>query len=95
MRLLRGLGRFWYDFVIGDDWKIAAAVLAALTVAGVLAVAGVPAGVLAPLAAGLVAVAFLTALAVDTQTRRSANHTQLPSTTPDNSNTHRMSPPTA
>jgi hypothetical protein len=69
MRLLRGFGRFWYDFVIGDDWKVAAAVLAALAVAGVLVVAGVPAPVLAPLAAGLVAVAFLTALAVDTRHR--------------------------
>lgn len=29
-RLLRSFGRFWYDFVIGDDWKIAAAVAAAL-----------------------------------------------------------------
>lgn len=27
-RLLRSFGRFWYDFVIGDDWKIAAAVAA-------------------------------------------------------------------
>jgi hypothetical protein len=69
VRLLRGFGRFWYDFVIGDDWKVAAAVLAALAVAGVLVVAGVPAPVLAPLAAGLVAVAFLIALAVDTRRR--------------------------
>lgn len=33
MSLLRGFARFWYDFVIGDDWKIAA-VVAAVLVAG-------------------------------------------------------------
>jgi hypothetical protein len=30
VRLLRSFGRFWYDFIIGDDWKIAAAVVVAL-----------------------------------------------------------------
>jgi hypothetical protein len=23
MRLVRGFGAFWYDFIVGDDWKIA------------------------------------------------------------------------
>jgi hypothetical protein len=26
MRLLAGFARFWWDFVIGDDWRIAAGV---------------------------------------------------------------------
>lgn len=69
MRLLRGFVRFWYDFVVGDDWKIAAAVLVALTVAAALLVARLPAAMLPPLAAGLIAVAFLAALAVDTRRR--------------------------
>ena len=30
MRLLKSFGRFWYEFIIGDDWKIAAAVVVAL-----------------------------------------------------------------
>jgi hypothetical protein len=30
MRHLRGFGRFWFDFVVGDDWRIAAGVVAAL-----------------------------------------------------------------
>ncbi len=30
MTVLRGVGRFVYDFVIGDDWKIAAGVVGAL-----------------------------------------------------------------
>ena len=31
------MGRFWYDFVVGDDWRIAAGVVAALGL-GALAV---------------------------------------------------------
>jgi hypothetical protein len=29
MRQLRTLGRFWWDFVVGDEWRIAAAVAVA------------------------------------------------------------------
>jgi hypothetical protein len=32
MSLLRSFGRFWYDFVVGDDWKIAVGVVLALAV---------------------------------------------------------------
>ena len=32
MRFLKSLGQFWYDFIIGDDWKIAVAVVLALAV---------------------------------------------------------------
>lgn len=32
MSLLVGFARFWYDFIIGDDWTIAAAVVVALVV---------------------------------------------------------------
>jgi hypothetical protein len=42
-RRLRAVGRFWYAFIVGDDWRIAVAVVAALAVTGVLAVAGLPA----------------------------------------------------
>jgi len=34
---LRNFGRFWYDFVIGDDWRLAAGAVLALGLAGVLA----------------------------------------------------------
>jgi hypothetical protein len=27
---LRAFGRFWYDFIVGDDWRIAVGVAAAL-----------------------------------------------------------------
>jgi hypothetical protein len=36
MKFLKSFGQFWYDFIIGDDWKIAVAVVLAL---GVLAAA--------------------------------------------------------
>ncbi|HKF33613.1 MAG TPA: hypothetical protein VKB37_14700 [Jatrophihabitantaceae bacterium] len=32
MERLRAFGRFWYDFVIGDDWRIAVGVVAALAI---------------------------------------------------------------
>ena len=32
MKYVKAFGQFWYDFVIGDDWKIAAAVVIALGV---------------------------------------------------------------
>ena len=33
---LRAFGAFWYDFVIGDDWRGAAAVVLALALTAVL-----------------------------------------------------------
>jgi hypothetical protein len=35
---MKAFARFWYDFIIGDDWKIAAAVVAALVVLGAVVV---------------------------------------------------------
>ncbi|MEU4295622.1 hypothetical protein AB0E63_46030 [Kribbella sp. NPDC026596] len=32
MKFLKSFGQFWYDFIIGDDWKIAVAVVLALVV---------------------------------------------------------------
>lgn len=65
-RLLRGFGRFWYDFIIGDDPKIALAVLLVLTVGGVLAgPAGVSSRTLTAGLAALLLLAFATVMAVD------------------------------
>ena len=36
MRYIMGFGAFWYDFIIGDDWTIAAAVVVALAVMAAL-----------------------------------------------------------
>jgi hypothetical protein len=65
MTVLRGIGRFVYDFVVGDDWKIAAGVVGALLVGALLLVADVPPEVTALVTAGLVGAAFTAAMVVD------------------------------
>lgn len=54
MARLRAFGAFWYDFVIGDDWRVAVAVVLALAVTFGLSRAGLPAWWVAPV--GVVAV---------------------------------------
>ncbi len=65
-RFVRGFGRFWYDFIVGDDPKIAVAVVVVLVLGAVLVgVAGATGtGVVAGLAA-LLLVAFTIAMLVD------------------------------
>lgn len=36
MNLLKAFGNFWYDFLIGDDWKIAAYVVGVMVAVGLL-----------------------------------------------------------
>jgi hypothetical protein len=49
---LKAFGLFWYDFIIGDDWRVAALVGAGLAVTAlVVHVAGVNAWWLLPLCA--------------------------------------------
>jgi hypothetical protein len=56
MRALRAFGAFWYDFVVGDDWRLFAGVVVALAATAALAGAGVPAWwFMPPAAAGLLA----------------------------------------
>ena len=51
MRFVVGFARFWWDFIVGDDWKIAAGVALALAVGAVLAgETGLSDGVVAVLA---------------------------------------------
>jgi hypothetical protein len=50
MKQVRAFGRFWYDFLIGDDWLIAAGVVAALAVTALVAGSGVDAWWVMPLA---------------------------------------------
>ena len=39
---MKAFGRFWYDFIVGDDWTIAVGVVVALAVTAVLAHNGMP-----------------------------------------------------
>jgi hypothetical protein len=60
VRFVKGFARFWWDFIVGDDWRIAAGVVTVLA-AGALLVAdtSAPDGVVAALVAvGIVAVAI-------------------------------------
>jgi hypothetical protein len=50
-RWLMSFGLFWWDFVVGDDWRIAAGVVAALALTAAVAHAGITAWWLLPLAA--------------------------------------------
>jgi hypothetical protein len=36
MKFVIGFGRFWWDFIIGEDWKIAAGVAVVLAIGAVL-----------------------------------------------------------
>ena len=77
MKLIKGFGQFWYEFIIGDDWKIAAAVVIGLTII----VAGLKAkilsdGGLAVAAAALIVVLFSLSVIIDVRPRRArGDHT--------------------
>ena len=43
MSKLRAFGAFWYDFVIGDDWLVAAGVVIALAITYAVSRTSVPA----------------------------------------------------
>jgi hypothetical protein len=60
VRFVKGFARFWWDFIVGDDWRIAAGVVVVLA-AGALLVANTsaPDGLVAALVAvGIVVVAI-------------------------------------
>lgn len=70
MKFLKSFGEFWYDFIIGDDWKIAVGVLVALA----LMVAALKAKLfgdtgLTLLGGVLVVVAFAITLKIDTRSK--------------------------
>jgi hypothetical protein len=64
MTHLRTFGRFWYDFVIGDDWRLALGVSVSLAVVFTVTHAGMNAWWLLP-----VSVAVLLAVSLDNATR--------------------------
>jgi hypothetical protein len=57
MRYVKAFGRFWYDFIVGEDWRIAAGVAATLAAGALLASAdAVPGSVLVVLVAAAIVV---------------------------------------
>ena len=71
MKFLKAFGQFWYDFIIGDDWKIAVAVVLALVVlfAAMTAKLFGDTG-LTLLGGALVVVAFSISLAIDVRPKK-------------------------
>jgi hypothetical protein len=53
MRRLSAFGRFWWNFVVGDDWLVAAAVGVGLALTGTLTALGVDAWWLLPVVVAL------------------------------------------
>ena len=49
MRAIAGFGRFWYHFIVGDDWTVAAVVALGLVVTAALHLAGINAWWLVPI----------------------------------------------
>ena len=54
MKYLVSFGRFWWDFVVGDDWRVAALVVAAIGVTAAVAASDIAAWWVMPLAVVLV-----------------------------------------
>jgi hypothetical protein len=50
VKRIKAFGRFWWDFVVGDDWHAAAGVVIAIGATAALAAAGVDAWWLMPVA---------------------------------------------
>jgi hypothetical protein len=50
MRYIRSFGAFWWDFIVGDDWRVAAGVAIALGLTAALTDHGWSAWWLLPLA---------------------------------------------
>jgi hypothetical protein len=66
MKFLKAFGEFWYDFIIGDDWKIALAVVLALAVTLLVLSLGVFGDIGVAVFGGLaIVVAFAISLAID------------------------------
>jgi hypothetical protein len=53
MRYVRAFGRFWWDFIVGDDWTVAAGVALALGLVALLVDRGLNAWWVVPLAVAL------------------------------------------
>ena len=56
MRYIKAFGRFWWDFIVGDDWRVAAGLAVALGLTWVLTHHGIKAWWLLPVAVALLLV---------------------------------------
>ena len=49
MNRIKAFGGFWYEFIVGDDWRVAATVVAALAITSGIARTAIPPGGCCPL----------------------------------------------
>jgi hypothetical protein len=71
VKFLKAFGQFWYDFIIGDDWKIAVAVVLALTVLFVAMATNIFGDTgLTLLGGAAIVIAFAISLAIDVRPKR-------------------------
>lgn len=71
MTFLRGFLRFWYELVVGDDWKIAVAVVVALALTAVGMLTGLLAGGwLVAAATGTLALLFTASMVLEARHSR-------------------------
>lgn len=71
MKFLKAFGLFWYDFVIGDDWKIAVYVVVSLAIVAALAVNDVLSdGAIVILGAVLTMILFAVGVTLDARRSR-------------------------
>ena len=54
MSYVRSFGRFWWNFIVGDDWRVAVGIALALGLTAVLATTSAPAWLVLPLAVAAV-----------------------------------------
>ena len=59
MSYVRGFARFWWDFIVGDDWRVAVGLAVALGLTWLLAHHDVAAWWLLPIAVALVLAASI------------------------------------
>jgi hypothetical protein len=66
VRFVKGFGQFWWDFIVGDDWKIAATIAVVLGIGAIVAAAA-PTGAkwLAPLLGAALLLAFVVSFVAD------------------------------
>jgi hypothetical protein len=71
VKFLKSFGQFWYDFIIGDDWKIAVAVVLALGVVLIELTLGLFGDAGLALFGGIaIVIAFAISLAIDVRPKK-------------------------
>jgi hypothetical protein len=66
VRFVKGFAQFWWDFVVGDDWKIAATIAVVLGIGAIVAAsAPTDASWLAPVCGGALLLAFVVSFVTD------------------------------